>query len=383
MKIVWATRLRGFLKHVSEGIEDINFVSEDNFYEVNTLKHKILSKLIHCKIFDWLGKFSVIEISGKDCDMYGSFNRFLKTDKPYFIYLENPTALYHYCLNRISYKSGAKKFAACLNDDNLKGIICMSDACRESFERINGKLPERILFRTIYPFVPDNKNIDPDKIIEKSHGEKLELLYCVQGVRFVSKGGLEVVEAVKRLNNPNIHLTVITKINDVDKKIIKALHSVENVDLFDFNFKYNELEKIYAKTNVLIQPTSDDSFGLTILEAMKGGCAILASDLYSISELVADGDNGFLVEPKYRFFDKENIPNPKVWNHRKKTIYSTKTSDRLVADLCEKISLLNEDRNLLARLSINSYNKSVGNAEFGEEKIKNDVVRFLDDCIKN
>lgn len=32
--------------------------------------------------------------------MYGSFNRFLKTDKPYFIYLENPLALYHYSIKR-------------------------------------------------------------------------------------------------------------------------------------------------------------------------------------------------------------------------------------------------------------------------------------------
>ncbi len=101
------------------------------------------------------------------------------------------------------------------------------------------------------------------------------------------------------------------------------------------------MQLLYADSDVLLQPTSDDSFGLTILEALHGGMAIIASSLYSIPEIVKDNYNGFLVEPHYWFFTEgSNLPNPVVWNHRKETIYSKKISERLVKDLVEKMEIL-------------------------------------------
>ena len=369
MRVLWATKLRGFLKHLSEGLNDVEFIESSQYYETNKSGYKILSNMARLKIFDLFGVSKVVKVSETDCDMYGSFNRFLKTDKPYFIYLENPLALYHYSIKRISYSRGKERFENCLNDKNLKGIFCMSNACKNSFEQINGKLPKHIIFDTIYPFVPNNKNVSPAVIKHKSSQKTIELLYCVQGIRFVSKGGLETLEAFSRLQDICVHLTVITKINDVDKKIIKKIKSMSNVDLYDFSFAYSDLEKIYARTNILIQPTSDDSFALTVLEAIKGGCAIIASRLYAIPEMVTDGENGFLLEPKYWFFDQNNIPNPKVWNHRKKTIYSTKIDEKMVQDITDKIRLLYEDREQLERLSMTSFTKATDDALFGENGI--------------
>ena len=74
----------------------------------------------------------------------------------------------------------------------------------------------------------------PADIKHKSSQKTIELLYCVQGIRFVSKGGLETLEAFSRLQDICVHLTAITKINDVDKKIIKKIKSMSNVDLYDF-----------------------------------------------------------------------------------------------------------------------------------------------------
>lgn len=47
-----------------------------------------------------IGFIRYININTKEYDYLGSFNRFLKTNKPYFIYLENPTALYDYTIDR-------------------------------------------------------------------------------------------------------------------------------------------------------------------------------------------------------------------------------------------------------------------------------------------
>lgn len=60
-------------------------------------------------------------------------------------------------------------------------------------------------------------------------------------------------------------------------------------------------------STLLLHPTSDDSNSLTVLEAMKAGLPIISTKLYAIPEMVKDGVNGFLTEPKYAFFDNNNL----------------------------------------------------------------------------
>ena len=369
MRIFWATRLRGFFRHMSQKTSDVEFVETNGYYETNSLLAKIKSRIIRSRLLNPLGIFQVISTYGENCDCYGSFNRFLNVDKPYFIYLENPTALYHYTLGRIKYKCGSRRFSECLQDPNLRYIVCMSEACKNTFEKTNMLIPPHVKINTIYPFVPSNPNVTDVLIEEKSNNEFLECLYCVQGVRFVSKGGLEVLSAYERLRNKGykLKLTVITKISDLDKKTKNRLYSCSGVEIHDFVFSYREMEKIYARTNVLLQPSSDDSFGLTVLESMKAGCAIVASKLYAFPEMVCENHNGYLIEPKHWFFDQNNIPNPKVWNHRKKTIYSKFEDERLVEDLFDRVSKLCMDRESLKLFSRNSF--VLANTKFGEDEI--------------
>lgn len=382
IKVFWGTRLRGFFKHISNNLDGVEFIST-NYYETNSIISKWKSKLIRNPILNFFGVFKVINQKKEDCDLYGSFNRFLNVDKPYFIYLENPTALYHYVLNRIKYPIGRKRFFRCLNDKNLKYIICMSRACELSFEKINLQIPSHIKIRTIYPLVPNNKIITKVYIEEKSKRKNLEVLFCVQGIRFVSKGGLEVISAINKLcdEGNKIHLNIITKINDLAPTVLDKIQRCKYATLNDFNFSYEQLEKIYAETNILLQPASDESFGMTVLEAMKGGCAIIASELYAFSEMVIHGTNGFLVEPKYWFFDQNNIPNPKVWNHRKKTIYSYKESEKLIEDISFYLKILHDDRNILKEFCNNSLELANKSEQFSEESICSQWKEFLEDMI--
>lgn len=369
MVVFWATRLRGFLKHVSACLEDVEFLNSENTYEVSSISHKLKSKLIRSHVFDLLGLFQVLSISGKDCDYYGSFNRFLRADKPYFIYLENPTALYHYALGRVRFGLGKRRFENCLRDPNLKYIVCMSDACKDTFEKVNMPLPETVPIRTIYPLVPQNVHVNEDVIRRKSYDEVLECLYCVQGKRFLTKGGLDVLEAVSRLRSDgmNIHLTVITKLSDLNKRTRKAVERCDGVSLHDFSFSYSELETIYANTSVLLQPSSDDSCPLTVLEAMKGGCAVIGSQLYAIPEMVENQGCGSLLEPKFRIFTKENIPNPENWKHWKKRWQARKKNEAFVQSIQEAICQMYVDRDRLCRFSLRAL--EIANTKFGAESI--------------
>lgn len=371
MVIYWATKLRGFLKHVSEYNKDIQFVQKDQYYETSGPLAVLKSKLIRSRIFDSVGLFQIVKVSGKNCDYYGSFNRFLDADKPYFLYLENPTALYHYALGRIDHSAGRKRFKQCLSDPNLKYIVCMSEACRSTFEAINMPLPGNVRMKTIYPLVPGNVHADEDVIRKKCYDEVLECLYCVQGKSFYTKGGRDVLEVVTHLQDSGyrIHLTVITNLTALKKETIELVQGRNNISLYDFTFPYEQLEQIYANTAVLLQPSSADSFGLTVLEAMKGGCAILGSKLYAFPEMVEQNGNGILIDPMYWTFTPDNMPNPIAWGYKKKVRLSSKRSQSYVGDIKRALRTLYEDRDMLYAFAKRSL--ELANTKFGEDTISN------------
>ncbi len=58
------------------------------------------------------------------------------------------------------------------------------------------------------------------------------------------------------------------------------------------------LVKVYSDADIFVLPSHSEDQPLTILEAMSCGVPIVASDVGSISEVVINGINGFLIQPK-------------------------------------------------------------------------------------
>jgi glycosyltransferase involved in cell wall biosynthesis len=54
---------------------------------------------------------------------------------------------------------------------------------------------------------------------------------------------------------------------------------------------------VFNLADVFFFPSSMEGFGLSVVEAMASGLAVVASDRGSIPELLADGDGGFLCDP--------------------------------------------------------------------------------------
>ena len=378
MRVYFATRLRSFFKHLLSSSDFRHDFIGNETYDLQSKSRRLLASLAKTYLFDELGYIQRINVRDKDCDLYGSFNRFLKSDKPYFIYTENPTALYHYRLRRGVSFLGRRRIVSLLNDEQLRAIVFMSRACADSFDNVCAPLRKSCMTQVIYPYVPINKSVSCDFIKKRSLNPTFKLLFISQGVSFIPKAGLEVIEAFKYLRlHYNILLHIITSVDDIDRQLLSEFRTIEGITVSDFKYSYPALEKVYASSHLLLQPTSQDSFGLTILEAMKSGLPVIATNLYAIPEMVEDGYNGYLTEPHYWFFDKNNIPNPSVWNHRKSTIYSGKISSRIVDFLVDKISLLYNDRALLQELSINSFNKA-NSAPFSEDYIVHQWNEFID-----
>lgn len=376
-KIYCPTKLRGFQKHLFKLFQE-NYrveLNEELYFEKINLKKKILSKLIRTKIMDLLGIIQTIKVK-KECDLVFSYNRFIK-GKDYIINLENPTALYHYSLERNKTFFGKRKLKKELNNVELKKIICISKACFDTASRLlNNEIDLKKLIQ-IYPYIEDKK-ISFKELEIKSNQEILKLLFVSS--EFYLKSGKEIIEAFKLLSNYKIELTIITDIKKIKKEDLEEIRNNKKIKLLEFNLKFEELEKIYKESNILLHPTRQDSSPLVVLEAIKNGIPCITTNIYAISEMIEDSKNGFMIEPRFLFFGKDNIPNPEVWNNREKTIYSKYCDEKIVNFLKEKILSYFEDRNLLYEHSKNSYLKSI-NEDFSSKKIKVKWLKLLEELI--
>ena len=366
MLIKFVSKARGFLLDlISNNYDDIAFVYEDAMvYETNSNLKVKLAAIVKQPIFDYLGLFQVLNVSVKE-DCVFSYNRFLKSNKPYIMYLENPLAPVHYSINRPNTFISKRKLKDIFEDKNFKAIVGLSKAC-ESTVRKFYDIPANVKVMNIYPYVKIRKNITLEEIEKKAYNDTLKLLYISSD--FELKGGQDIIEALKKIES-DLELTIVTKVDSIannDRLFINK--NSKKIKLFDFNLSKDELATLYMDSNILLNPTRQDSFSLVTLEAMKYGNAVISSDMYAIKEMISDGKEGFLTKAKFDIWTEENLPNRAIWNNRKKTIYSSFVDEHMVNFLCEKINTLNRDRKLLGYMEINAYLKSTS-GEFSEEYI--------------
>ena len=93
--------------------------------------------------------------------------------------------------------------------------------------------------------------------------------------------------------------------NSKDKKII-----------FLGNKELKEIPAIIKSTDIFVNPSYSEGLPTSVMEACAGGCAIVATDVGGTNEIITDGVNGFLYEPKNEV-DLENkikylIENPDI-----------------------------------------------------------------------
>lgn len=378
-KVYVATKVRGFLINLfNNPPENIEFIWEPvKIYEVNSRFKLWMATIIKSRIGDYLGIIQRINMKNNDFHIAFSYNRFLKGEKGYILYLENPTAPFHYCIDRNKSIIGKMKVQKYMIDPNLKAIVSISKACHNTKANFYD-IPSTVVTRQIYPLIPKNPYVNVEMIKRRSKRDKFKCLYISSN--FKLKGGWDIIESFKKINRSgkyDISLRIITRIELIDKRTLDELNNIPNVQICDFKYSKKDLEQIYSETNVLLNPTRQDSFSLVVLEAIKAGNIVLSSDLYAIPEMVVDDYNGYLVAPKYRFFDYDNMPNRQVWNNRNETIHSDYIDENIVQFLYEKLIYLYNNRAEVERLSINAFNKGT-TGKFSEEYIKKQWHELID-----
>ncbi len=129
--------------------------------------------------------------------------------------------------------------------------------------------------------------------------EDFVLLFVGRVVR--DKGIDELIEAFEILNSKfqNLKLLIVGEyeehLNPLKSKTIKTVQSNKNIIQVGFQ---KDIRDFLAISNLFILPSYREGLPNSLLEAGSFGLPLVASNINGCNEVVIDGENGLLVEPK-------------------------------------------------------------------------------------
>ncbi len=111
------------------------------------------------------------------------------------------------------------------------------------------------------------------------------------------KGWKTLLEAVSKLHKNDFFLHIAGTGKDTNEMLskIKSLQLEKNTKYYGF---VNNMPDFYTKLDALIIPSYWEPFGLIALEAMATKTFVIASDVDGMNEILKDGENAMLFDPK-------------------------------------------------------------------------------------
>jgi len=165
---------------------------------------------------------------------------------------------------------------------------------------------------------------------ELSIGEKCKTVLFIGNLRPI-KGVEYLIEAMTKVaqNYPESRLVVVGV--DFQDGKLQELAQEKNLQeriIFTGSIPPHEIPEYMVAADIFVLPSLSEGFPNVLLEAMAAGLPIVATRAGGIPEIVTDGENGFLVEP------------------------------RNSQQLADKIMLLLQDENVRKHLSSNNIKKA-------------------------
>jgi len=145
----------------------------------------------------------------------------------------------------------------------------------------------------------DKKN----ELLEKygfTSEDKIVLFVGGLGRNHYFKGVDDLIKSFKLITDENIKCLIIGDGNLKQRyqALVKEL-SLENKVKFAGFVQDEQLSDHYNLSDIFILPSTqkNEAFGIVLIEAMAHGKPVIASNLPGVREVVARGNNGFLIEP--------------------------------------------------------------------------------------
>lgn len=115
----------------------------------------------------------------------------------------------------------------------------------------------------------------------------------------LEKGCDVLIEAVRLLNERGLDFRIVI-VGDGPERLQLEKQVIEYGLQTRIHFEgwQANVESYYQQASVIVVPSRRESLGLTVLEAMLYGCAVIGSRVQGILEIVTDGQTGLLVSPQ-------------------------------------------------------------------------------------
>lgn len=142
---------------------------------------------------------------------------------------------------------------------------------------------------TIIPYGVNLKQFYPG-VNQKSYLEEPMKIVFVGHVDY-QKGLHHLFEALKDIELSKIKVDIYGVYNGKDK-IVKMGKEYCNAEFHGF-VNAKQLREIYQNSDIMIFPSTNDGYGLVILEALACGLPVICSRNAGASDVIQDGVNGF------------------------------------------------------------------------------------------
>jgi len=195
------------------------------------------------------------------------------------------------------------------------------------------------------------------------------------GRDFFQKGGHDTQEAFKILDKKypgKLSLKMKTNVPEGHKLNLPNVKYLGNIP--DPKKFY---EEIFGDCDIYVQPTTIDSFGVSILEAMSTGLPIVCTDDFTLPEMVEEGYNGFLVKSPVNWY-----PYLLVGKGQEYKKMAEQYHPETVRELVDKVSILIESPELREKMGKNSF-KLVDTGKFSIKKRNKKLRRIYDEALKD
>ena len=158
-----------------------------------------------------------------------------------------------------------------------------------------------------YGIHPDKVKVIPPGVdtthlvfIDRNHKSSQDLYNILfVGGDFKRKGGEDLLTVFLAQFADKAILHIVTSLNAV-----KCDHP--NVCIYSGVEAYSSLWcELYRQADAFVMPTYGDAFGIVFIEAMASGLPVIASKLTQTTEIVREGETGFLITPG----DRQELAN--------------------------------------------------------------------------
>ena len=126
-------------------------------------------------------------------------------------------------------------------------------------------------------------SLQPDTFIVVSVGELIE-----------RKNFKTLIKAIKKLENENI-VCLICGRGVLETELLKQVESLGIQDKVMFLGFRRDIDRILHGSDVFVFPSYQEGLPVALMEAMAAGLPVIASNIRGNSDLIEDGNNGYLV----------------------------------------------------------------------------------------